>query len=313
MTNIIIDCDPGHDDAAAILYAAHNLNITAITTVYGNNSLQASTHNALAVLELAKLRIPVFAGEDRPLCGNERLPGDLHGKSGLDGAVLPEPSAAPQPENGIDALIEYSLSDEGCGIIALGPLTNIARAMQLDSSFAGRMKWISLMGGSTTVGNSTAVAEFNIHCDPEAADIVFRSGVPIKMVGLNVTRQVGVGEAEIAALRAMGGTAASVFADLFDFYLERSRSIFGLTHASLHDPCAVVPLVKPELITYRDAHVAIELIGEHTRAMTVCDLRNVRLDNLQTITASRKSNADVAVEVRGSDIVRHVFEAIGAF
>lgn len=309
---ILIDCDPGHDDAAAILYAARHLDVAAITTVFGNNSLDATTRNALSVLALAGLDIPVHRGAAGPLGGAERAPGDLHGKTGLDGAALPEPIARPHALSAVEAMLGHAEAGR-IGIVALGPLTNIAQALSANPGFSERIAWISLMGGSTAVGNSTAVAEFNIHCDPEAADIVFCSGVPIRMAGLNVTRQVGVGEEEIACLRSLGGQAAQTFAGLFEFYLERSRTIFGLAKASLHDACAVVPLVHPDLIGFRDAAVAIELAGRHTRGMTVCDFRGVSLTGLASITPSRKPNAQVAVEVNGAEIVRRVFDAIASY
>ncbi len=309
---ILIDCDPGHDDAAAILYAARHLDIAGITTVFGNNSLDATTRNALSVLALAGLDIPVHRGARGPLGGAESAPGDLHGKTGLDGAVLPEPCAVPHELSAEEAMLLHAQAAP-LGIIALGPLTNVAQALEAHPGLAARIAWISLMGGSTAIGNSTAVAEFNIHCDPEAADIVFRSGVPIRMAGLNVTRQVGVGEDEIAYLRSLGGMAALTFADLFEFYLERSRTIFGLAKASLHDACAVVPLVHPDLIGFRKAAVAVELDGRHTRGMTVCDFRNVALKDLQAIRPSSEPNAEVAVEVDGAEIVRKVFDAIASY
>lgn len=309
---ILIDCDPGHDDAAAILYAARHLDVAGITTVFGNNSLDATTRNALSVLALAGLDIPVHRGAAGPLGGAEPAPGDLHGKTGLDGATLPEPAARPHALSAEKAMLHHARADR-IGIVALGPLTNLAQVLSANPGFAARIAWISLMGGSTAVGNSTAVAEFNIHCDPEAADIVFRSGVPIRMAGLNVTRQVGVGEEEIAYLRSLGGRTALTFADLFEFYLERSRTIFGLAKASLHDACAVVPLVHPELIGFRKAAVAIELMGRYTRGMTVCDFRGVALKDLQAIRPSGEPNAEVAVEVDGAEIVLRVFDAIASY
>ncbi|MCL4188558.1 MAG: nucleoside hydrolase [Rhodobacteraceae bacterium] len=309
---ILIDCDPGHDDAAAILYAARHLDLAGITTVFGNNSLEATTRNALSVLALAGLDIPVHMGAGRPLSGVEMPAGDLHGKTGLDGAALPEPVTSPHALSAGEAILRHAEAGP-LGIIALGPLTNLAQALEVNSGLTERIAWISLMGGTTGVGNSTSVAEFNIYCDPEAADIVFRSGLPIRMAGLNVTRQVGVGEEEIVYLRSLGGRLSTTFAGLFEFYLERSRTIFRLQKASLHDACAVVPLVHPDLIGFRKANVVIELVGRHTRGMTVCDFRGVALKDLQAITRSQESNVEVAVEVNGEKVVRKVFEAIASF
>jgi inosine-uridine nucleoside N-ribohydrolase len=307
----IIDCDPGHDDAAALLLAAAHLDVAAVTTVFGNNTLAATTRNALAVLELAGLDWPVYAGASRPLSGIQMEVADVHGVGGLEGVDLPTPSRQTAPGDAADFLIEMASEYRGgLTLVALGPLTNIAIALHREPRLAQWLTAVSLMGGSTTVGNVTPVAEFNIHCDPEAADKVFRAGIPIAMVGLNVTRQVGIRQAHIDQLLATGGHIAAVFAGLFAFYLARSRQVFGLTTASLHDPCALLPFVAPELMDYREAHVAVELDGHHTRGMTVCDLRAVRMDGLQSVRRSEQSNARVAVAARGEEIVQRVVAAI---
>lgn len=309
----VIDCDPGHDDAAALICAATHLDVAAVTTVFGNNSLARTTRNALAVLELAALDIPVHAGASGPISGAAIGVADLHGKTGLDGVDLPVPRRQAEATDAADALIALASRHRGhLTLLALGPLTNVATAIRREPRLTDWIRAISLMGGSTTVGNVTPVAEFNIHCDPEAAAIVFESGIPITMVGLNVTRQVGIGEQHIAYLRREGGRISAIFADLFAFYLERSRAVFGLTAASLHDPCAVVPFVAPEFIDYRDAYVAIELDGRHTRGMTVCDLRAVSAAGLQSVQRSNPPNARVAVAARGEEIVRHVLSALVA-
>lgn len=309
----VIDCDPGHDDAAALLYAAAHLDVAAVTTVFGNNSLARTTRNALAVLELAALDFPVHAGAGGPISGAEIGVADVHGKTGLDGVELPPPCRQAEATDAADALIALASRHRGhLTVLALGPLTNIATAIRREPRLRGWIKAVSLMGGSTTVGNVTPFAEFNIHCDPEAAAIVFESSIPITMVGLNVTRQVGIGEQHIALLREAGGPIATIFADLFAFYLARSRTVFGLAAASLHDPCAVVPFVTPELIDYRNAHVAIELDGRHTRGMTVCDLRAVSEPGLQSVRRSETPNARVAVAARGDEIVRNVLAAVVA-
>lgn len=307
----IIDCDPGHDDAAALLFAAGHLDVAAVTTVFGNNTLAATTRNALAVLELAELDWPVHSGAVGPLSGRTMQAADLHGKGGLDGVDLPAPTRAPVSADAADAIIALSAQHPGSLIVvALGPLTNLAVALAREPQLAQRLAGISLMGGSTTAGNVTPAAEFNIHCDPEAADQVFRSGVPLTMVGLNVTRQVGIRPEHVGRLRARGGRLAEVFADLFAFYLARSREVFGLTAASLHDPCALLPFIAPELIDYCDAHVAVELDGRYTRAMTVCDLRAVTLAGLQSVRRSETPNARVAMAARGDDIVDRVLASI---
>lgn len=187
---VTIDCDPGHDDAIAILLAAKHLDLLGITTVAGNQTLQKVSINALKILELGEItHIPVFMGHERPFIQPMCHAPQAHGESGLDGFVFPEPSIRVQSGHAVDFIIDTAMSKNGVILVATGPLTNIAAAILLEPRLVGHLQGICLMGGSVTAGNWTAAAEYNIWADPESADIVLRSSIPKRMVGLNLTRQ----------------------------------------------------------------------------------------------------------------------------
>ncbi len=303
MRKVIIDCDPGHDDAVAILLAAPHLDVLGITTVHGNQTLDKTTDNALKVLEFSGLtHIPVIRGLDRPLIQSLHHAPHIHGESGLDGPSLPEPTTPLHPGHAVEFIVDTVMSNDDVTLVPTGPLTNVAAALHREPCLAGRLREISLMGGSVTYGNRTAAAEFNIWADPEAAHIVFTSGVPIKMVGLNLTRQAEAGPAEVERMRALGNRTGRIVAELLEFYGGRLRELFGLGGASLHDACAVAWLIDPTLIEARSLHVAIELRGEHTRGMTVCDRRNVRrpgvdLSAAEGIYQSQPPNVEVGLNL----------------
>ena len=310
-TRLIIDCDPGHDDAMAILLAARELDLVGITTVFGNSSLENTTRNALAICTLAKLDIPVAMGMGEALVAKRASAADIHGKSGLDGATLPEPNREPVAKHAVQFIIDAARAAPGQLVLApIGPLTNIAVALKTEPRLAGWLKCITLMGGSTTIGNISSHAEFNIYCDPEAAAVVFASGVPIMMAGLNVTRQAGIGDAHIERLRQSGARVSTIFADLLGFYLKRSQEIFRLQTASMHDPCAILPLLRPDLISYQACHVHVELASRQLRGMTACDLRNVDIAKLVSVRQPEPANAQVAVAIDGAAAVDLVIEAI---
>jgi inosine-uridine nucleoside N-ribohydrolase len=271
---VIIDCDPGHDDAVAILLAAKHLDVAGITTVAGNQTLENVTSNALKVLELGGLKhITVAKGCAQPLLKEPRHAAAVHGETGLDGYSLPSPSLQLHASRAVEFIIDTVMSGEGITLVPVGPLTNIAVALRLEPRLAGRVEGISLMGGSTTGGNVTAAAEFNIWFDPEAADVVFRSGVPITMCGLNLTHQASVGDGELARIRAIGNRVSEAIAALLTFYRAGTAGVSGKPLAYLHDPCAVAVLIDPSLFEFEEMHVAVELRGTHTAGMTVCDRR----------------------------------------
>jgi inosine-uridine nucleoside N-ribohydrolase len=298
----IIDCDPGHDDVMAILLGARVLDLRGITTVFGNVDLEQTTRNARQTVEFAELTsIPVVKGMAQPLVREIRHAPEVHGESGLDGPRLEPPTTPLAAGHGPEFIIGLSRAIDDLTLVPIGPLTNIATALRLDPSLPTRIKEISLMGGSLTAGNATPAAEFNIWCDPEAAHIVFCSGIPIKMVGLNVTRQVAATPERRAQVRAIGSRTSGIVADMLEFYSERLRVLSGLPGGSMHDPLAVAALVDPDVLRFEPMHVAIELHGAHTYGMTVCDARHLRVDGATLVAArpprGEAPNAEVAVEV----------------
>ncbi|WP_419945692.1 nucleoside hydrolase [Candidatus Poriferisodalis sp.] len=273
-TKIILDCDPGHDDAMAILLAARECDVLAITTVSGNAPLHLTTANALLMCELAGLDIPVHSGADRPLLVPAAHAPRAHGATGLDGPPRPQVYLEATSADAVGCIISTVRTHDDVWLVPVGPLTNIALAIRQAPDIVGRIAGISLMGGAVGPGNVTPTAEFNIWADPHAALIVFRSGTRVlRMAGLNLTHQLCVGPEVIAALRADGGTVPTFMAGLFDFYLASYQERAGLEAAPMHDPCAVLAVSRPELFSFGARHVDVEADGDLTRGMTVVDER----------------------------------------
>jgi inosine-uridine nucleoside N-ribohydrolase len=271
---VIMDCDPGHDDALAILLAAKHLDLLGITTVGGNQSLEKVSKNALKILELGDItHIPVYKGHERPSIQPLRHAPECHGESGLEGVALPEPSIYVQSGHAVDFIIDTVMSIDDVTLIATAPLTNIAAAIHREPRITGRVREISLMGGSVTSGNWTAAAEYNIWADPEAAHIVFSSRIPKRMVGLNLTRQAPATRERINRIRNLGNRIGRTMADLITWFSNACYLLDGHPAVYLYDPCAVAWLIQPDLVRSQNLHVAIELKGEYTRGMTVCDYR----------------------------------------
>ena len=307
----LIDCDPGHDDALAILYACARLDVVGITTTFGNQSVERTSRNALSLCTLAGLSVPVAAGAPGPLSGPFVDASDLHGKTGLDGAELPPPDRDAIDRSAAQHIIDLSRQFPGeLIIIATGPLTNVATAMQADMSLASRLAGISVMGGSIGSGNVTPVAETNTYADPEAARVVLRSGVPLWLVGLTVTTTVGATAETLARLESTGGRVAGVLSGALDFYLKRQQRVYDRNLAPFHDVCAVLPFTDAGLVEYRSAHVDVELDGTLTRGMMVADFRSVPDIGLAHVRPSRPDNARVAVSADGPEIVRRVLAEI---
>lgn len=308
-TKIVIDCDPGHDDAVAILYAARHCELIGVTTTHGNNTLDNVTRNALSVLTLAKLDVPLAKGCAEPIAGTRIHAANGHGKTGLDGTDLPEPDRSPIDQHAVDFLIESARKHKGELVLAvIGPATNVAMAIKREPRFAGWLREITVMGGSTQLGNITAVAEFNCWADPEASSVMYSCGALIRMVGYNVTSRTGTTETDIARLRA-GGMVAGHIANLLEFYLEKQRQFFGLNIAPMHDVCAIIPYVHDDMITYHHCNVQVELTGKLTRGMTVCDLRNLT-DEGKSMQGSKEANVMVALEADVHRLIDHVVETI---
>ena len=282
MRKVIIDCDPGHDDALAILLAAGHLDVLGITTVGGNQTLDKVTKNALKILECAGLtHIPVARGMGEPLMAPRTDTSDIHGPdvhgtTGLDGPELPEPDISIIKSHAVDFIVDTVMSTDDITLVPTGPLTNVATALRREPRIKDRLSGISLMGGNLAIGNVTATAEFNIYVDPLAAHIVFSSGVPVKMCGINLTRQVMATDVEISRIRALDSRVGRFVADLLEFYVGSIKRLYGLPGGALHDPCAVVPLIDPHMIRFESMQVAIEQYGEHTTGMTVCDYRHLQ-------------------------------------
>ncbi|MCB2126260.1 MAG: nucleoside hydrolase [Rhodobacteraceae bacterium] len=274
---IIIDTDPGQDDAVAILLAlaSAELDVLGITTVAGNVPLPLTSKNARVVCELAgREDVRVFAGCDRPMARKLVTAEYVHGKSGLDGIALPDPTMPLAEGHAVDFLIE-TLREEAPGTVTLcpiGPLTNVATAFLRAPDIVPRVAEIVLMGGAYfEVGNVTPAAEFNIYVDPEAADIVFKSGVPIVVMPLDVTHKALTTRARVEAFRALGTPVGHAVASWTDFFERFDMAKYGSEGAPLHDPCVIAYLLEPDLFTGRHVNVEIEVKGELTLGMTVAD------------------------------------------
>jgi inosine-uridine nucleoside N-ribohydrolase len=303
---IILDCDPGHDDAVAIVVAARHTDLLGITTVAGNAPLDRTTYNARVMRELLGLDVEVHSGAERPLVAEPKHSGFVHGASGLDGADLPPPTRDVDGTDAVAFIIETCRSNDGTWLVPVGPLTNIALALRTAPDLHRRIAGISLMGGGT-FGNREPVAEFNVWADPEAAAIVFDSGVPLVMAGLDLTHQFVTTPELIARLRSLPGRLATVLCDLFVFFSDNyiSRHDEGMLGAAVHDPLAVLALTHPDLFGRRPRNVRVETRGELTRGMTVIDQR--------TITARPPANCDVLVDVDAGAAWDIVLDAIESF
>jgi purine nucleosidase len=314
MTRVLIDCDPGHDDAMAILYAAKHMDLVAITTTHGNAPLAHTTRNALSLCTLAKLNIPVSAGADRPLVQPPLMQQTLHGKTGIDGADMPEPDRDVTGEHAALTIIREAKRSPGeLLLVAVGPMTNVALALRLEPKLPELLKGISIMGGTTTIGNVTATAEFNLWGDPEAASAVFSCGIPVMMAGLNVTRQALVRAPQIERLRGSGGPVGKVMGDLLEFYASRSQAVYGLGGAPMHDACAVVPFVHPGLIRHRECHVHMELASPELRGTTSCDLRTFLSPPAGATRRQSPPNALVALEIDGEAVIDAVVDTVVSY
>ncbi len=301
---IVLDCDPGHDDAVAIVVAAHTTELLGITTVGGNASLEHTTYNACVLRDLLGLDAEVHAGAARPLVAAPQHAAAVHGESGLDGADLPEPSRGPDGADAVGFIVETCRRHDDVWLVPTGPLTNIALALRAAPDLADHVAGISLMGGGT-FGNRTPTAEFNIWADPEAAAMVFDSGLPLVMSGLDVTHTFLATPDRIDTVTALEGRLAGVLADLFRFfsgtYVARHDRIDG---APVHDPLAVLALSRPELFERVRRHVAVETRGELTRGMTVVDQR--------TLVDRPAPNCDLVVAVDADAAWQVVVDAIAA-
>ncbi len=296
---IVLDCDPGHDDVLAIVAAAHHADLIGITTVAGNASLERTTYNARVARELLGLDVEVHSGAARPLVAEARAAAAVHGASGLDGAELPVPSRPPDSTDAVGFIVEATRRRPGCWIVATGPLTNVALALRAAPDLGGRLAGISVMGGGR-FGNRTAVAEFNVWADPEAASVVFGYGGPLVMAGLDVTHRFTASTERIARIAATGGRVAATLASLLRFfsgtYLARTDA-GTIDGAPMHDVLAVLAVTHPGLFERVARHVAVETAGALTRGMTVIDERRLTERPPPNCDVLEALDADAAFEV----------------
>jgi inosine-uridine nucleoside N-ribohydrolase len=296
---IVLDCDPGHDDAIALLLAlaSPELEVRGVTTTYGNQTLEKTTENALRVLELVgREDVSVAAGADRPLERERVVAAHVHGESGLDGPALPPARTAPVSDDAAAFIAER----RPLTLVATGPLTNVAR--YLDEHGADGVERVVLMGGAIAEGNYTPAAEFNVWCDPEAAQRVFSSGLEVTMVGLDVTHKALLGPELEQRLRAAGRIGTFV-AELNVFFSRYHRRTYGWEGAPIHDAVAVAYLIQPELLEMRHRNVEVELESELTRGRTVVDLWR---------RTERPPNAHVGVDLDAEGFFELLVERIAA-
>jgi inosine-uridine nucleoside N-ribohydrolase len=303
-TPVLIDCDPGHDDAMALLLAlaSPELELLGVSTVHGNQTLAKTTANALRVLEFAgRGDVPVAAGADRPLVREPRVAAHVHGETGLDGPDLPPPSGTPVPEHAVDFLADRMRSAGGpVTLIPTGPLTNIALLLARHPDI--ELERIVLMGGAIAEGNVTPAAEFNIWVDPEAAARVFASGIDITTVGLDVTHRALMTSEHADRLRASGRVGTMV-AELWAFYHRFHARVYEFPGAPVHDALAVAHVLRAGLLRTEHRNVEVDCASELCRGRTVVDLWRI---------TGREPNAHVGVEVDGAAFLDLLVERIGS-
>ena len=304
-TPVILDVDPGHDDAIAIMLAcgAPELEVRAVTTVAGNVPLEKTTRNALRVLSLiGRGDVPVGVGAEAPLARPLHTAENIHGESGLDGLELAEPTFGPDRRGAVRLMADVlEESVEPVTLVPVGPLTNVATLLEEHPHLRDNVSRIVLMGGSIGPGNTTPAAEFNVYVDPEAASIVFGSGLPVTMVGLDVTREATAGPEEVRRLRDLG-RVGEVAAELATFSTSTYKMVYGFGDPPIHDAVAVAAVIEPEILETRPMRVEVECRSELTRGETVCDLRGVW---------GKPPNAEVGVELDRAVFFKVLYRSLG--
>jgi purine nucleosidase len=295
---IIIDTDPGIDDALAFLLAlaSPEIKLEALTTTQGNVTLEKATRNALSVLELAHAgHIPVVSGSVVPLIQPLRASAQVHGESGIGASKLPEPGSKPLPRHAVDYLIERVLAEPGqISIFPIGPLTNIAMAIRKEPRFSEAVKELVIMGGAILEhGNVTPLAEFNIYVDPHAAHIVFHSGIPITLIPLDVTHKCLLTWEHVERLMKIDSPISRFIVDAVKVYLKSSIDL-GYEGSALHDPLTLATIIAPELLTLREYYVDVDISGGVSMGKTFADIQNL---------LKKPANMKVAMDVRGDDFI----------
>ncbi len=304
---IILDCDPGHDDAIAMMLAlaSPELEVLGITTVYGNVGLEYTSRNALVVREIIGSKVPIYAGADRPLVRQRISAESVHGVSGLEGPQLPVPSGKLKEKHAVNFIIETVLANPGeVTLVPTGTLTNIALAMRLEPGIISQIKQIVVMGGSIDIGNWSPSAEFNILCDPHAAKIVFNAGVPLVMFGLNLTHQTPATPERVARFRALRTRVGEFTAELLEFFRAHHKERYNWEGAPIHDACTIAYLLRPDLFKMDFYHVDIEANEGLAFGRTVCDFWRV---------TGNQPNAEVGLEINVDGFYDLLVERIGRY
>jgi len=302
VTRILLDCDPGHDDAIALLLAlaSPELELLGVTTVAGNQTLEKTTANAIRVLEfVGRHEVPVAAGADRPLVREQVVASNVHGETGLDGPDLPPPQASPVAQHAVDFLADRIREhDGGVTLVPTGPLTNVALLLALHPD--ARPERIVLMGGAIAEGNVTPAAEFNIWCDPEAAARVFASGIDVTMIGLDITHRALFTSAHVGRLQ---GRVGGMVTELLRFYGEFHRKVYDFDGSPIHDAVAVAHVMHSELVETKHLNTEIDVESELCRGRTVVDVWR---------RSGREPNSHVGVEIDSEGFLGLLIERLNS-
>lgn len=288
---IILDCDPGHDDAVAIMLAAINpkIELLGITVVAGNQKLEKTVNNALKVCNHLNLDVPVYSGMSRPMIREQLIADDIHGETGLDGPKFEELKIKAEDKHAVNFIIDTLMnSDEKITLVPTGPLTNIGMAIRFEPRIIEKINRIVLMGGSYQLGNMTPAAEFNILADPDAAHIVFSSGVKVVMMGLDLTRQALATKEVVEKIKSLNNKASKLFVDLMEFFAASQKNVFGWSAPPVHDPTTIAYIIDPECIEVKPMFCEIELWSERSYGRTLCDYFGI---------LKKEPNVDVAVKL----------------
>ena len=299
---IILDCDPGHDDAVAIMLAAINpkIELLGITVVAGNQKLEKTVNNALKVCNHLNLNVPVYSGMSRPMIREQLIADDIHGETGLDGPKFEELKIKAEDKHAVNFIIDTLMnSDEKITLVPTGPLTNIGMAIRFEPRIIEKINRIVLMGGSYQLGNMTPAAEFNILADPDAAHIVFSSGVKVVMMGLDLTRQASATKEVVEKIKSLNNKASKLFVDLMEFFAASQKNVFGWSAPPVHDPTTIAYIIDPECIEVKPMFCEIELWSEKSYGRTICDYFGI---------LKKEPNVDVAVKLNFDRFWNLVYE-----
>ena len=288
---IILDCDPGHDDAVAMMIAAISpkIDLLGITVVAGNQKLEKTVKNALKVCNHLNLNVPVYSGMSRPMIREQVIADDIHGETGLDGPVFEEVKIEVEKKHAVNFIIDTLMnSEEKITLVPTGPLTNIAMAMRFEPRIIEKIKRIILMGGAYQLGNITPAAEFNILADPDAAHVVFTSGTDLTMMGLDLTRQAQATSEVIDKIKSLNNKASELFVDLMEFFASTQKEVFGWPAPPVHDPTTIAYIIDPSCIEVKPMFCEVEIWSERSYGRTLCDYFGI---------LKKKPNVDVAVKL----------------